>query len=127
VRGITKIIYVEDLKRNTPASVDRNTGVLYINLKIWNKIKVWEHRFFILLHEYAHVALNTSDELAVDEYAFKLYAQRGLSLTKSVTALADLLNANNKDHCWRTYKQLERAKEFDYKHNGNKNVYNEHH
>ncbi len=123
MRGITEIVYVDDLKRNTPASVDRNTGVLYINLKVWNKIKVWEHRFFVLLHEYAHVVLNTSDELAVDKLAFELYAKYGCSLTKSVTALSELLNNNNPDHCWRTYLQLERAKEFDYKNNGNKEVY----
>lgn len=116
--GITEIIYVDDLG-TTPATVNRRTGTLYISKRIWKHLKP-EHKFFIMLHEMGHVVLQSTDEKAVDEWAFYEYAKRGYSLEQSVYALSKLLNGRNREHGERVYLQLQRAKEYDYSHYGNK-------
>lgn len=103
---------------STPARVNRKTGELQINLDVWPKLKP-EHKLFVLLHEEGHRALNTSNELAVDAYAFKKYAEAGYSLTEGVKALTQVLSGISPEHGLRAYLQLERAKEFDYYHNNN--------
>lgn len=121
-KGITAI-YVKDDLGATPAVVNRRTGEVYISRRLWPHIKK-EHRLFILLHEHAHFVLNTSDEVKADELAFRLYAERGYSLTEAVRALTQVLNYKNPEHAWRTYLQLERAARYDYKKNNNKALEN---
>lgn len=115
--GITDIIFVDNLG-DTPATVNRRNGILFVSKKFWNQLKP-EHRLFILLHEMAHVHLQTDNEFKVDEWAFKEYAKRGHSLKESVYALSKVLSGKNPEHYWRVYQQLERAKAYDRKHNGN--------
>lgn len=115
--AITNITYQPNLG-STPARVNRLTGELQINLALWNQIKP-EHRFFILLHELGHLALQTSDEKAVDNWAFHHYAENGYSLKEGVYALSKVLNGKSPEHYWRIYLQLERAKNYDFLHYGN--------
>ncbi|MBC8051880.1 MAG: hypothetical protein H7Y13_02330 [Sphingobacteriaceae bacterium] len=115
--GITKIIRVADLG-NTPARVNRRTGVMYLSLKHM-KAMPKEHRLFVMLHEQAHVELQTTDEVKADAAAFKKYADRGYSLKASVKALTRVLNGENHEHAWRMYCQLKRAEQYDIKFNGN--------
>lgn len=68
-KGITKIIRVPDLGA-TPARVNRRTGVMEISLKHMKAMPV-AHRLFVMLHEQAHVELQTTDEVKADAYAFK--------------------------------------------------------
>lgn len=107
-----KITYMKDIG-STPARVNRRTRELLINMKIWPGLKP-EHKRFVLLHEEGHVVLNTSNEEAVDDYAFKKYAAEGHSLTESVKALTHLLKEGNPQHVKRAALQLNRAKRYDY-------------
>lgn len=121
--GITSITYLPDFGDNiSPARVNRKTGEMYINLSRWRHIPA-PHRVFILLHEFSHVLLNTSDELAVDQLAFAMYAKLGYSLKEGVRALTTVLSGRKPDHIERAARQLERAKLFDYTVYGNKDVY----
>lgn len=116
-RGITKITKVADLGA-TPARVNRRTGEMFISLKHMRALPE-EHRMFVMLHEMAHVVLQTKDEVEADAWAFKEYAKRGYSLKASVKALTSILNDQNPEHNWRMYLQLRRAEKYDYEVNGN--------
>ncbi len=112
-----EIIHVPHLDGNpTPARCNRRTGEIWINDSVWPTIKP-EHRMFILLHEYGHIQLNTSDELAVDAYASDLYIKLGYSLTESVKALSQVLTGKSNQHVDRVKAQLDRAKKIDQKNN----------
>lgn len=115
--GITQIIKVPNLG-NTPARVNRRTGVMEISVKHFKEMPM-EHRLFVMLHEKAHVELQTTDENLADAQAFKEYADLGYSLRESVKALTRVLNQNNPDHYWRMYQQLKRAEQYDIKNNDN--------
>lgn len=119
-KGIKSITYVRNIG-STPARVNRKTGELQINMDVWPKLKP-EHKRFVLLHEEGHVVLDTSDELAVDAYAFKKYAAEGYSLTESVKAITRLLNSNNPEHNLRANLQLQRALEYDHFVNKNNRI-----
>lgn len=119
-KGITEIIKVPDLG-TTPAVVNRKTGVMYISEKHM-KAMPKEHILFVLLHEKAHVELQTTNEDLADAQAFKEYAALGYPLTEAIKALTRVLNDKNPAHFARMYNQLKRAKEYDYRVNGNLNV-----
>lgn len=114
--GITAIHYLDDLPRNTPATVNRRTGELYISNRIWKTLEP-EQKLFILLHEMGHIVLNTKNEEAADNWAFEQYAKMGHSLKQSVYALSKILDDDNPEHLKRAMLQLERAKLFDQKNN----------
>jgi len=120
-KGITKIVKVPDLGI-TPARVNRRTGVMYLSVRHM-KAMPKEHRLFIMLHEKAHVELQTVNEVAADEQAFKEYADLGYSLNAAVKALTRVLNDKNPEHAWRMYVQLQRAKDYDYNFYGNTKIY----
>lgn len=117
-RGITDIKLVTDLG-STPASVDRETGVVYINNKLRSRISP-DKWLFILLHELGHLVLQTSDEKEVDAWAFDQYARQGGKLSESVHALTKVLNFSSTEHLERANLQLRRAQLFD-------KTYNPHH
>ncbi|MFD1632029.1 hypothetical protein [Pseudopedobacter beijingensis] len=116
-KGITKIIKVPDLGM-TPARVNRRTGVMEISVRHMRNMPV-AHRLFVMLHEQAHVELQTTDEVKADAYAFKKYADMGYSLKESVKALTKVLNDKNPEHNWRMYLSLKRAEQYDLEFNGN--------
>lgn len=120
-QGITKITTVPDLG-NTPARVNRKTGEMILSRKHMRAMPK-EHRLFVMLHEQAHVELQTTDELKADAHAFKKYAEMGYSLNASVKALTKVLNGENAEHHMRMYAQLQRAKAFDFSHYGNTKIY----
>jgi hypothetical protein len=119
-RGITSIVWVDDLGAS-PAMVDPKTGIMYANAAMLKNMKP-EHIKFIFWHEEGHLALQTSDELAVDDYAFKKYAKAKLPLSESVKVLCQVLHEDNPGHYYRMYEALERAKDYDRTVNHNKNV-----
>ncbi|WP_113636097.1 hypothetical protein [Nubsella zeaxanthinifaciens] len=120
-KGITRITYVPDLI-STPARVNRRTGEMQLSLKHMRAMPK-EHRLFVMLHEKAHVELQTTDEVKADAQAFKEYADLGYSLNASVKALTKVLSDKNPEHFWRMYAQLQRAKAYDYSHYGNTKIY----
>jgi len=71
------------------------------------------HRTFIMLHEMAHVVLQTTDEIEADAWAFNQYAKLGLPLSESVKALTRILNPRSPEHNERMYLQLQRALKYD--------------
>lgn len=116
-KGITAIYYMPDLGE-TPASVNRKTGEILINQRMWNAMP-FEHRVFVLLHEWAHIKCQTSNEFRADEVAFKEYIKHGFSLKASVKALFSLLNFSNPEHLPRLHAQYKRACLHDLLVNGN--------
>lgn len=120
-KGITGVVIVPDLG-GTPAKVNRRTGVMYVSAADMKPLPV-NYRLFIMLHEMAHVVLQTTNEEEADSWAFKEYANRGHSLTDGVRALTRVLNDQNPEHAWRMYLQVQRAKKYDYEVNHNTKVY----
>jgi hypothetical protein len=114
-KGITKITRRADLGR-TPASVNRRTGEMFISGRHFSQMSK-EHRLFVMLHEMAHVELQTTDEEAADNWAFKKYADLGYSLKAVVKALTGVLDESNPEHYRRMVLQLQRAKAYDLLHN----------
>lgn len=78
----------------TPATVNRKTGVLYLNSDIVPMLNE-DQLFFVMLHEMAHVVLQTKDESEADNWAFKQYQKTGRSLKDSVLVLAKMFRYDN--------------------------------
>lgn len=95
----------------TPAGVHPGSGILYINARLWNNLTEAE-RFFILLHENAHIQGQTRSEYEADRLAFEEYARRGYSLRSAVFALTKILPFTTPEHYQRAVQQLQRAIEF---------------
>ncbi len=110
---ISKITEVDNLG-TTPARVNRVTGELFINRKIWPKLNKAK-RMFILLHEAGHADLQTRSEMEADEYAFNNYVGMGYPLSESVYALTRVLPFDRPGHETRAVAQLNRALQFDKK------------
>lgn len=116
--GITRIEFVADMGES-PACVHRSTGVIFLNRRIWKELETKfpdlhrDIKFFILLHEWAHVTLQSRDEKLVDKFAHKVYLSYGKSLKASNYALTYLLDARKRGHAERMLNQFNRAWEFD--------------
>lgn len=119
-RGIIKVYFVEDLGR-TPACCLRSTGEMWISLKHWRKM-TFEAKVFVILHENAHIVLNSSNEKLVDAYAHNQYMRMGYSLTESIKALTKVLSYTTEEHNERTINQARRACLYDIHINGNKKL-----
>jgi len=114
------IYRVKDLG-STPARVNRNTGDIYLNCKIWNKIDPKEQNF-ILQHEKGHFVLNTRDETKADNYAFDHYAgTEPFSLKGILHAIGDRLDIKNNPAHQKRYKNIvKKLLQFDAANYGNK-------
>jgi|GEM_PF-2369850 len=112
-RSISEVVEVPDLG-DTPAAVNRKTGVVYINARLKGQLTK-DQWFFILLHEQGHLVLQTTDEKAVDAWAFDEYVKRGYKLSESVYALTKVLNFSTPEHFERAENQLKRAQQYDNK------------
>lgn len=74
-----------------------------------------ETRTFIILHELGHAVLNSGDELAVDQWAFKQYKKTKLPLKQAVFALSKILDGvNSEEHSQRIIRQFYRAKHENF-------------
>ncbi len=109
--GITAIEHAD--LGESPAAVNRETGVMYINPDFKLTGDQW---YFIMLHEMGHLAEQTKDELTADAWAHKQYLkEKKRSLKESVFALTDLLTFQKEEDFIRARYQLERAKNADSK------------
>lgn len=61
---------------NNPATVNIETGVVFINKPLWNKLTDYE-KAIILLHEEGHYANKSLDEIKADCYAISQYLKDG--------------------------------------------------
>lgn len=109
---ITQIKYAE--LGDSPAAVDRETGVMYVNPDFEGKLDE-DQWYFIFLHELGHLKKQTKNELIADEWAHKQYLKEGRSLKKSVFALTDLLPGTKPEDLERVKRQLKRAEIADGK------------
>lgn len=118
-RGITRFeVADESVLDDSPAAVHRKTGVCYINPALIRRLGMTKAMLvFMLLHENAHLVLNTDDELAVDAYAHKQYMDLGYSLKQSVYAHTKVLSFDKTEDFVRARLQLERALAYDHEHN----------
>jgi hypothetical protein len=107
-------IYYADIPRRTPASANRATGEIFLNINRWHKIKP-SHKVFIILHEMAHIVLNTSNEYAVDQWAQEQYIAMGYPLTESVKALTQVLPGRSAEQIKRAELQMQRATQINNK------------
>lgn len=112
-----KIVFRTDGEmRDTPAAVDRETGVMYINPRLYNRLTPFEQKF-VRLHEEGHYKLNTSDEIAADGYAFdRLAGTEFRSLKQCVQCLNTILDDTKAGHRVRKEALYERAIDWDRKH-----------
>ncbi len=109
--GITAIEHAD--LGESPAAVNRETGVMYINPNFKLTSDQW---YFIMLHEMGHLKEQTKDELTADAWAHKQYLKESKrSLKESVFALTDLLTFQKDEDFIRARYQLERAKNADSK------------
>lgn len=76
---------------NQPLAVlDLHTGCLYINGPRWDRLPI-EVRRFILLHEEAHWASKSDDELLADQLAFAAFVAEGYRPAQAAAALTQIL------------------------------------
>lgn len=104
------------------AAVDKQTGTMYINRDELSRVKseynlsakeAEDVLFFVMLHENAHLVLQSSNEEAVDEWAHRVYLESGRSLKNSVFAITRLLRFNKAEDYRRASSQLRRAQAYD--------------
>lgn len=123
--AITNIIQVDNLKDGkglvSVARVNRDTGELYVNRGMFNKLPV-AYRKFILFHEAGHATLQTSDESLADEFALKAMLAQGESLTAILKSLTYVLDYKKPSHYARTLNVFEKLRNYDLTVNNNNNV-----
>lgn len=101
---------------DTPAAVDRQAGVLYINPKLWFALTRFQRKF-IKYHEYGHYYLNTDSEIAADAYAFdKLAGTEFRSLKQCIECLETILDESLPGHKVRIDALYQRALAWDAAH-----------
>lgn len=61
---------------NNPATVNIDTGIVWINKNLWNKFSDYE-KAIILLHEQGHYANHSLDEIKADCYAISQWLKDG--------------------------------------------------
>lgn len=116
-----KITYVDNLN-NTPARVNRETGEIQLDRKMWFSLPE-PYRKFILEHEKGHYYLQTTNELLADQYAFEQVAGTfNGSLLEMVKTLADVLPFHSETHQARLLNLYKLALEWDKKHDPQPNT-----
>lgn len=109
---LSSISFVDYLRGDNPATVNRRTGEMYISAKIWRTMTP-DQRLFMLLHEQGHVVLQTTNEFKADRYAFEQYIRTGRSLKQLVSALTHFLDSTNPEHIQRAQALLTMAINHD--------------
>lgn len=101
---------------DTPAAIDRKSGIMFINPKLWFKLTPFQRKF-IKLHEYGHYYLQTDIEEEADAYAFdRLAGTEHRSMKQCIETLETILDPNRTGHRVRIEALYKRALEWDKKH-----------
>ncbi len=104
---------------STPAAVDRSTGILYINPRLFSQLTPFQKKF-VKLHEEGHWRLNTDSETRADAYAFRRLAGTELRSLKQAMDCIDTLLSDNNPTKARRYRALYRlALAYDWQHTSN--------
>ena len=105
---------------DTPAAIDRDNGILYLNPKMWFNLTPFRRKF-IKWYEYGHLHLNTDSEIKADEYAFnKLAGTEFRSLKQCIECLEEILDEKILGHKVRIDHMYNLALEWDKKNKLNK-------
>lgn len=101
---------------DTPMGCDRSTKTIFINPKLYSKLTPFEKKFWTW-HEKGHIVLDTSDEIAADNYAFdKLAGTEYRSLKQMIEAAESLLDSGHFGHESRIDNLYNRAIQWDKEH-----------
>lgn len=101
---------------DTPAAVDREEGILYINPKRWFELTPFQRKF-VKFHEYGHYYLQTDSEEEADAYAFdKLAGTEFQSLKQCIQCLETILDPTRIGHKVRIEALISRALQWDKEH-----------
>ncbi len=101
---------------DTPAAVDRKSGLLYINPKLYFQLTDFQRKF-VKFHEYGHYNLNTDSEIEADEYAFnQLAGTEFRSLKQCIECLEQLLDERKIGHKVRIDNMYRLAIKWDKEH-----------
>lgn len=101
---------------DTPAAVDRDNHILYLNPKKWFRLTRFQRKF-IMQHELGHYYLQTDSELKADEYAFnQLAGSEFRSLKQCIECLEEILDENILGHKVRIDQMYKLAIEWDKNH-----------
>ena len=80
---------------STPASVDRMTGIIYINPDVFYQLTPFQQKF-VLQHELGHYNLQTTSEIEADAYAFdQLAGTEYRSLKQALGSISEVLSDEN--------------------------------
>lgn len=111
---------------DSPARVNRFTGTIYYNAKLFPNYPESLQKI-IIGHEEGHYKLDTRSEFEADEYAFQKYAgtraTTGVSLRDIEKSISDVLQFDKPQHRERQRQQWIRLLEYDWTHNNNKKAY----
>lgn len=108
------IVTFSDSIGSTPAKVNRETGEIFLNSNVWPTLPQ-PYQAFILEHEKGHYALQTTNELEADHYAFKQLAGTfPESLKNTVRVLYGVLPYTTPMHGLRLLNMYRLALGFDY-------------
>ena len=113
-----KVVKVYKGMGNTPAMVNRQSGVMYENVPVMSRLDP-DVQHFIRLHEEGHHVLQTTDEFKADEYALTKYIEEGRPLSESVKAFTRAVSFKNPEHFARLEKHLQNLYNYDYFINNN--------
>lgn len=110
---------VDIIDDDTPAQLDIENGIIYVNQRVYDKLPV-EYQNFVLAHEEGHYTHNTYDEFTADAYAFKrLAGKKPGSLMNIVNTIADVLDIeNNPQHRERFAEIYRHAMRYNYSKTG---------
>lgn len=137
MRKIAGIIVANDLN-GTPATTHRPSGIVWVNLKLIGQLPpkqmmsldefiAWvkgkgdltpEKWYFIIKHEEGHIVMNTTNEVACDEYASQEFFKRYNKPSATAPAMADVMPNSNTSQSLRIIKQYQRAAAHDCSTNG---------
>lgn len=100
----------------TPAAVSHDTGILYINSELFDKLTPFQQEF-VKQHEIGHYRKNTHNEFIADRYAFnKLAGKYKRSLKQSIETLETILDGSNAEHKKRINAMYQLALKWDAEH-----------
>ena len=117
MKPITKTIYQSDgMMSDTPAAIDRETGTLFINRRLYEKLTKFQRKF-VILHERGHYELNTDIEEEADAFAFDhLVGTEYRSMKQMIETLETILDPNRIGHQARIEALYRRALAWDKAH-----------
>jgi hypothetical protein len=98
---------------NTPARVSRLTGQIQISKQKFMRYSV-PMRIFILLHEWSHYKLQTSNEIECDLQALEWHLGLGFSQVEAIYAQTKVFSGENPLHLERTEVLVDYIKHYNY-------------